>query len=75
MYPVDCSGFVFYPLACLGVVLHDLPGTDFSIDVDLPKNNLVIFCGSQGIVFYCGFDFLFRKIVAEKAYEVGVVGC
>ena len=75
MYPVDRSGFVLYPLACLGIVLHDLPGTDFSIDIDLPKNNLVIFCGSQGIVFYCFLNFFFGEKIAKKAHEVGVVGC
>lgn len=75
MYPVDCTGIVLYPFARFGIVLHDLPGTDFPVDVDLPKNNLLIFCRSKGIVFHGFLNFSFREKITEKAHEVGIIGC
>ena len=74
MYPIDCSGIVFYPFARSGIVLHDLPCTDFPVDVYLPKYDFLIFCRSQGIVFDCSFDLVFGEIVTEKTNKVGIIG-
>ncbi len=37
VHPIDSSIPVFNASAGLRVVLHDLPGADFSIDINLPE--------------------------------------
>lgn len=74
MYPVDSAISGFYASAGLWVVLHNLSGADFPVDINLPKNNFSVSCGSQQVVVGCFGNLYVGEIFAEEPYEVGVEG-
>ena len=59
MYPIDGIVLVFYSFPCIGIVLHDFSGTEFSVNVHLPKNDFFLFRGSDGVIFDCLHDLSF----------------
>lgn len=70
MDPVDCTGFVFDSSAGLWVVLHDLPGANFAININLPKNHFLLSRGSQQVIVGCLNNLEIGEMIAEKPYEV-----
>lgn len=70
--PVDSAISCFYASAGLRVVLHDLSGADFSVDIYLPKNYFFVSCGSQQVVVGCFGNLYVGEIFAEETDEVGV---
>ena len=54
--------------------MHDLPGADVPVDINLPKNNFSVSCGSQQVVVGCFGNLYVGEIFAEEPYEVGVEG-
>ena len=74
VHPIDSSIPVFNASAGLRVVLHDLPGADFSIDINLPEYYFPVSRGSQQVVVGCLRNLQIREMFAEEPDEVGVVG-
>lgn len=72
MNPVDSTITCFYASAGSWVVLHDLSGADFPVDIDLPENNFFASRGTQQVVVRCFGNLQIGEIFAEKPYEVGV---
>ena len=74
VHPIDCPGFVFDSSSCLRVILHDFSGADLLIDIDLPKDYLFVFCGSQGVAFNCFINQLFLEMLPKETNEIGIGG-
>ena len=74
MGPVDATISGFDAPAGLRVVLHDLPGTDFPMDIDLPEYHFFLCRGTQQVVVGCLNNLQIGKMCAEEPDEVGVVG-
>jgi hypothetical protein len=72
--PVDATISIFYSSAGLRVVLHDLTGTDFPMDIDLPEYHFLICRGTQQVVVGCLGNLKIGKIFAEEPDKVRVVG-
>lgn len=72
--PVDATISIFYSSAGLRVVLHDLPGPDFTMDIDLPKYHFLLCRGSQHIDVGSLNNLQIGEMLAEEPDEVGVVG-
>jgi hypothetical protein len=63
---------VFDSFPGIGIVLHYLSGANFTIYIDLPENDALVFGCSKGIVFYCLFHVLTREMFTKKADEVRI---
>ncbi len=74
MDPVDATISIFYSSAGLRVVLHDLTGTDFPIDIDLPKYHFFLCRGSQQVVVGSLNNLQIGEMFVEEPEKVRVVG-
>lgn len=72
--PVDDTISGFDAPAGDWIVLHDLPGPDFPMDIDLPEYHFLLCRGTQQVVVGCLSNLKIRKIFAEEPDKVGVVG-
>lgn len=72
--PVDAAISVFDAPAGGWIVLHDLTGTDFPIDIDLPEYHFLLYRGTQQVVVGCLGNLKIRKMFAEEPDKVRVVG-
>ena len=64
MYPVDATISGFDAPAGLWVVLHDLTGPDFPIDINLPEYYFPVSRGSQQVVVGCLRNLQIREMFA-----------
>lgn len=74
MDPVDATISGFDAPTGGWIVLHDLPGPNFSMDIDLPEYHFLIYRGTQQVVVGCLGNLKIRKMFAEEPDKVGVVG-
>ena len=74
MYPINSSISGFYTSTGLRVVLHDLTGPDFPIDINLPEYYFPVPRGSQQVVVGCFGNLQIGEMYAEESNEVGVEG-
>lgn len=72
--PVDATISGFDTPAGLRVVLHDLPGPNFPMDIDLPEYHFLLYRGTQQVVVGCLSNLKIGKIFAEEPDKVRVVG-
>ena len=72
--PVDSTISMFNSSTGLWVVLHDLTGPDFPIDINLPEYYFPVSRGSQQIVVGCFGNLQIGEMFAEESNEVGVEG-
>lgn len=61
-------------MAGLRVILHDLPGADLSIDINLPEYYFLLYRGAQQVVVDCLGNLQIRKMFAEEPDKVRVEG-
>lgn len=71
--PVDATISIFYSPAGLRVVLHDLTGPDFPMDIDLPEYHFLLYRGTQQVVVGCLSNLKIGEMFVEEPDEVGVV--
>ena len=64
MDPVDFTISMFNSSAGLWVVLHDLTGPDFPIDINLPEYYFPVSRGSQQVVVGCLRNLQIREMFA-----------
>ena len=74
MHPVDSTISMFNSSAGLWVVLHDLSGADFSININLPEDYFPVPRGTQHIVVGRFSNLQIGKMFAEESDEVGAEG-
>ena len=74
MDPVDATISGFDAPAGGWIVLHDLPGTDFPMDIDLPEYHFLLCRGTQQVVVGCLSNLKIGKIFAEEPDKVRVEG-
>lgn len=72
--PVDATISGFDAPAGDWIVLHDLPGPNFSMDIDLPEYHFLLYRGTQQVVVGCLSNLKIGKIFAEEPDKVRVVG-
>ena len=72
--PVDATISGFDAPAGGWIVLHDLTGTDFPMDIDLPEYHFLLYRGTQQVVVGCLGNLKIRKMFAEEPDKVRVVG-
>jgi len=72
--PVDATISGFDAPAGLRVVLHDLPGPNFSMDIDLPEYHFLLYRGTQQVVVGSLGNLQIGKMFAEEPDKVGVEG-
>ena len=70
--PVDATISGFDAPAGDWIVLHDLTGTDFPMDIDLPEYHFLLYRGTQQVVVGCLSNLKIGKIFAEEPDKVGV---
>ena len=74
MDPVDAAISSFDASAGGWIVLHDLAGPDFPIDINLPKNYFLPSRGSQQVVVGCLSNLQIGEMYTKESNEVGVEG-
>ena len=74
MNPVNATIPSFDASAGLWIVLHDLTGPDFSININLPKYYFPVPRGTQHIVVGRFSNLQIGKMFAEESDEIGVEG-
>ena len=72
--PVDATISGFDASAGGWIVLHDLTGTDFPMDIDLPEYHFLLCRGTQQVVVGCLGNLQIGEMFAEKPDKVRVVG-
>lgn len=72
--PVDATISGFDAPAGGWIVLHDLTGTDFPIDIDLPEYHFLLYRGTQQVVVGCLNNLYIREMITQEPDKVGVVG-
>ena len=72
--PVDATISGFDAPAGGWIVLHDLTGPDFPMDIDLPEYHFLLYGGSQHIVICCLGNLQIGKMLAEEPDKVRVEG-
>ena len=71
--PVDATISGFDAPAGGWIVLHDLPGPNFSMDIDLPEYHFLLYRGTQQVVVGSLGNLQIGEMFAEEPDEVGVV--
>ena len=72
--PVDATISGFDAPTGGWIVLHDLTGTDFPMDIDLPEYHFLLYRGTQQVVVGCLGNLKIGKMFAEEPDKVRVVG-
>ena len=71
--PVDATISDFDAPTGGWIVLHDLTGTDFPMDIDLPEYHFLLCRGTQQVVVGCLGNLQIGEMFVEEPDEVGVV--
>ena len=71
--PVDATISGFDASASGWIVLHDLPGPNFPMDIDLPEYYFLLCRGTQQVVVGCLSNLKIGEMFVEEPDEVGVV--